>query len=136
MRTPILALLFIGSSLAVVAPAADEEKKDKPAATAPAAGEVTKTGTIGVKSVTAAADVVAMFYTPDKDYKLLAAEDEAGKLEELAKKKTKVKLTGTIAGDKFTVTQVVDLEHHADDKGGKDKGDKGDKGDRKKKKDE
>ena len=131
MRTPIMVLLFVALGLGTVALAADADAKDKPAASA--AGEQTKTGTVGVKPSTAAADVVAMFYTPDGDYKLLATGEAVAKIEELAKRKAKAKLTGTVAGDKFTVSQVVDLEPKADNKGARDKN-TDDKADRKRRK--
>jgi len=132
MRAATLAVLFTCLSLAGAILAADKDSKDKPPA-APA-GEQTKIGTLGVKATTAPAEVVAVLYTPDVDFKLLAAGDVAKKLEEFAKKVAKVKVTGTVDGDKMTVSQVVNLEQKAGDKGdGKDR--KGGKGDRKKTKD-
>jgi len=133
MRASNLAVLFTCLSLAGVTLAAekdaDKDAKDKPAAT-PAA-EQTKTGTLGAKPTTAPADVVAVLYTLDADYRLLATGDTAAKLEALAKKVAKVKVTGTIDGKTMTVSQVVDLEKKADGSAdGKDK--RGDRGDRRK----
>jgi len=134
MRTRILAVLFTCLSLAGSALAADTETK-APAGAAPA-GEVTKTGTVGVKPTTAPADVVAVLYTADLDYKLLAGEDIAKKLEELAKKMAKVQVTGVVTGDKLKVSQVAEVGAKATDKADtKDKKDAKDaKADRKKKK--
>ncbi|MCY3023465.1 MAG: hypothetical protein NTW87_31180 [Planctomycetota bacterium] len=155
MRPAIVAVLLTALSLVGVAPAAEGDAKTKPAegdakakpadgdAKSKAGGadavEQTKTGTVGVKLPTVAADVVAVLYTMDVDYKLLATGDIAVKLGELAKLKTRVQVTGAITGDTMKVSQVVDLEHKMDDKkkdGGdkKNPGDKKDAGDRKRKK--
>jgi hypothetical protein len=135
MRIAIAAVLLTALTLAGGTLAADKEAPakggDKDAATkgadndaAPKGDQQVKTGTVGVKSVTAAAEVVAMLYTMDKDYKLIATGDLVTRLEDLAKKKTKAEITGAIADDKITVSKVVDLEHKTEDKkqgGGKRK---------------
>ena len=122
MRAATWVVLFTCLCFGGAASGADKDTKDKPAA-APA-GELTKIGTIGMKATSAPSEVVAMLYTPEADLKLLATGDVAKKLEEFAKKVAKVKVTGTLAGDKMTVSQVINLEQKADDqdkKGGKKK---------------
>ncbi|HYG76692.1 MAG TPA: hypothetical protein VEK08_16935 [Planctomycetota bacterium] len=78
--------------------------------------EETKSGTLGAKPITAAADVVAVLYDGADTISLSATGDVVAKLEELAKKSAKVQLTGTVDGKTMVVTKIVETEQKADEK--------------------
>jgi len=123
---------FAGGFAGGFAVAADGEA---PAVTA--AGEQRKSGTLGAKPATAGADIVAVLHSAGTDFNLAANPATAAKIEELLKKNASVQISGSVTGDKMTVSDISEaVAEKAADETKKGKMKKNGKGEKKKKKKE